>query len=59
MNTQAPLTEGADYSVACFSVTSGGNGPINDTDTFTHGKGYEQRAIHVGHNKTREGGDGC
>jgi hypothetical protein len=58
LNTDAPLTEGTDYSVACFSVTSGGNGPINDTDTFTHGKGYEQRAIHVGHNKTREGGDG-
>jgi hypothetical protein len=58
LNTESPLTEGADYSVACFSVTSGGNGPINDTDTFTHGKGYEARPIHIIHNKTTQNGDG-
>ena len=51
LSTQDPLTEGADYSVACFSVTSGGSGPVNDTDTFTHGKGYEARAAHIGYNK--------
>jgi len=60
VDPSTPLVEGTPYTVTAFSVTTGGGliGPVPDTDTFTHGAGYEAVGIHVGHNEEPGGING-
>jgi hypothetical protein len=59
LNTAENITEGTAYTVIVLgAVTSGGAALTVDTQSFTHGAGYEARPIHIGHNKGRENGDG-
>ena len=53
LNTDA-LEEGTTYEVSAINVTKGGV-EVPNTGTFTHGAGYEARAIHIGHNKEPSG----
>ena len=53
VDASTPLVEGTSYTLDCFGVTAGG-GTISlavQTDVFTHGAGFENVGVHIGHNK--------
>src|SRR5206468_6934669 len=56
LNTAEELTEGNTYTVIVLgAVTAGGQPLVVDTQSFTHGAGYESVGIHVGHFKEPSG----
>jgi hypothetical protein len=57
INFTETLTEGLPYRITVANVTSASGGTLaTTTATFVHGAGFEEKRIHITHNKTDNSG---